>query len=82
MNNQQPPLNQKRLNDYLLQFKTPVLAIMANMTQTFPNTIDELIKQCVMLEGQVEKLTIENKKLMDEKVLSKTIIKDKKELTT
>ncbi len=78
MSNQQQPLNQNRLNVYLQQFKTPVLAIMANMTQTFPNAIDQLIEKCVMLEGQVEKLTIENKKLMDEKVLSKTIIKDKK----
>lgn len=68
----QPPqqLNQKRLNEYLQQFKAPVLTVMANMTQTIPNTIDELIKQCVLLEGTVEKLTTENKKLMDEKVLA------------
>lgn len=77
LSNQQPPqLNQKRLNDYLQQFKAPVLALMSNMTQTLPNTIDELIKQCVVLEGQIEVLTTENKKLLDEKVLAKTIVKE------
>lgn len=78
MSNPQPPqLNQERLNAYLQQFKAPVLSLMANVTQTIPNTVDELIKQCVTLEGQIERLTAENKKLLDEKTLAKTIIKDK-----
>ena len=38
--------------------------------------IDELVKQCVTLEGQIEKLTAENEKLTAEKTLSKTIVKE------
>lgn len=76
LSKQSPQLNQERINIYLQQFKAPVLTLMSNMTQTLPNTIDELVKQCVTLEGQIKTLTAENKKLLDEKVLAKTIVKD------
>jgi len=71
----QPPpvLDQKRLNDYIQQFKKPVSDQLANFSQFVPNTIDQLIQQCVFLEMELAKTKEENEKLVAEKTLSRTI---------
>ena len=78
MNDNQPPqLDQQRLNDYIQKFKKPVSDQLSNFCQFVPNTIDELIKQCVFLEMELTKTKEENEKLLAEKTLAKTIVKDK-----
>jgi len=74
---QQPVIDQERLTAYVQQFKAPFQAILANLNQTGPNVIDQLIQQCVTLEMQVKTLQEQNEKLVQEKTLAKTIIKDK-----
>ena len=77
--NKPPVLEQKKLNDYIQQFKKPVSDQLSNFSQFVPNTIDELIKQCVFLEMELAKTKEENEKLLAEKTLAKTTVKDKVE---
>lgn len=81
MNDNQPPLvlDQKRLNEYVNQFKAPLQTILVNLNQTGPNLIDQLIQQCVTLEMTNKTLQEQNDKLVAEKTLAKTIVKDKPE---
>jgi len=74
---QPPPLDQKRVKLYVDQFKVPITSQLSNFSQFIPNTIDQLITQCVTLEMQITELQKINEKLLPEKTLAKTIIKDK-----
>lgn len=64
-------LDQKRLAEYTKGFKIPIQNIMADVTQIIPNTIDQLIKQCIVLETQLKKVTDERDKLLLEKTTAK-----------
>lgn len=45
---------------------------MSDVTQIIPNTIDQLIKQCILLETELKKVTDERDKLLLEKTTAKT----------
>lgn len=64
-------LDQKRLAEYTKGFKIPIQNIMADVTQIIPNTIDQLIKQCIILETQLKTVTDERDKLLLEKTTAK-----------
>lgn len=64
-------IDQKRLAEYTKGFKIPIQNIMADVTQIIPNTIDQLIKQCIILETQLKTVTDERDKLLLEKTTAK-----------
>ena len=65
-------LDQKRLSEYTKGFKIPIQNLMADVNQIVPNTIDQLIKQCVLLEMELKKVTDQRDKLLLEKTTVKT----------
>ncbi len=64
-------LDQKRLAEYTKGFKIPIQNLMADVTQIIPNTIDQLIKQCIVLETELKKVTDERDKILLEKTMAK-----------
>lgn len=64
-------LDQKKLAEYIKRFKIPIQNIMADVTQIIPNTIDQLIKQCIVLETELKKVTDERDKILLEKTMAK-----------
>ena len=62
---------QELADGYVNNLKMPVIAQLATLSQVVPNSIDKLINDCMILSKQVNELTKERTKLLQELAVNK-----------